>query len=71
MARDDIERAMFEISRELRDRLTASGKRLAAEVAPLTSAQACEVAIDREHRIVLELLVKGIRERAGLRGAAA
>lgn len=66
VAREDIERAMFEISRELRDRLVASGKRLAAEVASLTDAQACEAAIDREHRIVLELLVKGIRERAGL-----
>ena len=71
VSRDDIERALFEISRELRDRLMSSGKRLAAEVAPLATAQACEVAIDREHRIVLELLVKGIRERAGLRDVPA
>jgi hypothetical protein len=64
--RDDVDRAFVEIARELRDRLMACGRRTAAECAALTSAEACEAVIDREHRIVLELLVTGFRERVGV-----
>lgn len=70
VARDDIERAMFEATREMRDRLMAAGRRIGAEVATLTTAAECETALDREHRIVLELLATSFRERAGIRSRA-
>lgn len=63
--REDVDRAIFEIARELRDRLTASARRIAAEVASLATAEACEEVVDREHRIVLELLSSASREKLG------
>ena len=68
--RDDVDRAMFEIGREVRDALTACAKRVAAEVSSLTTAEGCELVIDREHRIVLELLVSSFREKVGARPGA-
>lgn len=65
LMRDDVDRAMFEIGRELRDRLTACARRVAAEVASIQTAEGCEAVIDREHRIVLELLVTHFREKIG------
>ncbi len=65
LMRDDVDRAMFEIGRELRDRLTACARRVAAEVASISTAEGCEAVIDREHRIVLELLVTNFREKIG------
>lgn len=63
--REDVDRAMFEIGRELRDRLASCARRVAAEVSSMTTAEACEEVIDREHRIVLELLVTSFREKVG------
>ena len=63
--REDVDRGTFEVLREARDRLTAAGRRLASEVANITSAEACESVIDRELRIVLELMVTGFREKLG------
>lgn len=65
LMREDVDRAMFEIGRELRDRLTACARRVAAEVASIQTAEGCEAVIDREHRIVLELLVTQFREKIG------
>lgn len=65
LMRDDVDRAMFEIGRDLRDTLTACARRIASEVASMSSAEACETVIDREHRIVLQLLVTSFREKAG------
>jgi hypothetical protein len=65
LIREDVDRAMFEIGRELRDRLTACARRVAAEVASIQTAEGCEAVIDREHRIVLELLVTHFREKIG------
>lgn len=72
LMREDVDRAMFEIGRELRDRLTACARRVAAEVASINTAEGCEAVIDREHRIVLELLVTHFREKIGapMKGAA-
>lgn len=63
--REDVDRAMFEIMREARDRLTSCARRIASEVASVSSAEACESIIDREHRITLELLVCSFREKVG------
>lgn len=65
LMRQDVDRAMFEIGREIRDRLAACARRIAAEVASLNTAEACESVVDREHRIVLELLVTACREKIG------
>lgn len=63
--REHVDRAMFEIGRDLRDALTACSRRIASEVASVSTAEACEAVIDREHRIVLQLLVTGFREKIG------
>ena len=63
--REDVDRAIFEIGRELRDRLVDCARRMASEVASISTAEACEAVIDREHRIVLELLVTSFREKVG------
>ena len=63
--REDVDRAMFEILREARDRLTSCARRMASEVASITVAETCESVIDREHRIVLELMVTSFREKVG------
>jgi hypothetical protein len=65
LMRQDVDRAMFEIGREVRDRLSACARRIASEVASLATAEACEAVVDREHRIVLELLVTACREKIG------
>jgi hypothetical protein len=71
VARDDVDRAIFEIGREVRDRLAGCARRIAAEVSSLSAAEACEEVIDREHRIVLELLVTSCREKLGAAPRAA
>lgn len=68
LMRDDVDRAMFEIGRELRDALMGCGRRIAAEVAKLPTAEACEQVLDREHRIVLQLLATAFREKIGAAG---
>jgi hypothetical protein len=65
LMRQDVDRAMFEIGREVRDRLTSCARRIASEVASVSTAEACELIVDREHRIVLELLVTAFREKVG------
>lgn len=67
LMRQDVDRAMFEIGREIRDRLTACARRIAAEVASINTAEGCESVVDREHRIVLELLASTFREKIGTR----
>lgn len=63
--REAVDRGTFDVLREARDRLTSAGRRIASEVANLTTAEACESVIDREHRIVLELMVSSFREKLG------
>lgn len=65
LMRADVDRAMFEIGREVRDRLTSCARRVASELASASSAEACETILDREHRIVLEMLVTAFREKIG------
>lgn len=63
--REDVDRAFFEQYRELRDRLAVLPKRLSGELTSLTTAEAREELIDRELRIVLELLGTSFREKMG------
>lgn len=68
--REDVDRAMFAIAREARDQLSACSRRIASECATATTAEACEQIIDREHRIILELLANLYREKVGAPAAA-
>jgi hypothetical protein len=66
LMRSDVERAIFESCREFRDYLTACARRIAAEVASISTAEGCEMVVDREHLIVLELLVSSIQEKISI-----
>jgi len=48
LLKTDVEAAAFEIARSLRDGLNNSARRIAAEVASLTTTEQCEEVIDRE-----------------------
>lgn len=54
LVKADVDAAFFEVARALRDGLTNCAKRLAADVASLTTPDECEEVIEREHRALLE-----------------
>lgn len=54
----DVRAQVFEIARAMRDGLTNCARRLAADVAPLTTAEECEAIIDREHRALLSSMTQ-------------
>lgn len=54
LVKADVDAAFFEVARALRDGLTNCAKRLAADVASLTTPDECEAVIEREHRALLE-----------------
>jgi hypothetical protein len=59
----DIKRGGFDIARELRDALDSSVNTLAAELAPLNSADACAQVLRLHNRAIQELLAKTFREK--------
>lgn len=62
----DVDAAVFEVARALRDGLTNCARRIAADVAPLVSADDCEAVIDREHRVLLESLAHAFGEKLAI-----
>lgn len=62
----DVARAGFEIGRDVRDTMESSVNSLAAELAPLMSADACAEVLRRHNRAVQELLTKSFREKIGM-----
>jgi hypothetical protein len=54
LLKSDVDSAIFEIARAVRDGLTNCARRIAAEVAAINTAPECEAIIDREHRALLE-----------------
>ncbi|KQW96965.1 hypothetical protein ASC94_09160 [Massilia sp. Root418] len=56
LVKDAVDAAVFEIARALRDGMTNCSRRIAADVAGLSSADECEEVIDREHRLLLETM---------------
>jgi len=69
--REDIKRGGFDIGREIRDAMESAVNSLAAELATLTSADACTQVLRRHNRAVQDLLVASFRERIGLTLGAA
>lgn len=61
----EVDAAVFEIARAMRDGLTNCARRIAADVAALASAEECEAVIDREHRALLESMAHAVLARLG------
>lgn len=61
----DVDSAIFEIARALRDGLTNCARRIAADVAGLGLAADCENVIDREHRALLANMATAVTNRMG------
>ena len=65
--RDDVDRALFEIARELRDSVQTCGRRIASEVAGLSTPERCEAVLMREYIGFTDRLTTGFREKMGYR----
>lgn len=65
----DISRGGFDIARELRDAMDSSVNTLAAELAPMDSADACATVLRRHNRAIQEMLARGLREKLSLKVA--
>ena len=63
LLKSEVDAAVFEAARALRDGLMNCARRIAADVAPLGTAEECEDIIDREHRALLESLAHSFAER--------
>lgn len=63
LLKSDVDSVVFEAARALRDGLMNCARRIAADVAPLSTAEECENVIDREHRALLESLAHTFDER--------
>ena len=58
-----VDSAVFEAARALRDGMMNCARRIAADVAPLQTAEECEEVIDREHRQLLESMTHTFGEK--------
>lgn len=67
----DISRGGFDIARELRDAMDSSVNTLAAELAPMDSADACARVLRRHNRTIQEMLAKSLREKLAVKVDAA
>lgn len=65
----EVNSTAFEIARALRDGLMNCARRIAADVAGLSSAADCEAVIDREHRALLESMAHRITAKLGTAAA--
>lgn len=59
----EVDAAVFEIARSMRDGLTNCARRIAADVAGLSKADDCEAVIDREHRALLESMTSSLSHK--------
>lgn len=66
LLKSDVEDSVFEITRALRDGLNNCARRIAAEVAACTTAEACEEIIDREHTALLESMAQAFDAQLGV-----
>lgn len=66
LVKDEVDAAVYEIARALRDGLTNCSRRIAADVAGLSKPDECEVVIDREHRTLLESMAQRFGVKLGV-----
>ncbi len=71
LVKEDVDSAVFEAARALRDGLTNCARRIAADVASLTTADECEAVIEREHRALLDSLAHTLGEQLDVQVEAA
>ena len=71
LIKSEVDSAVFEAARALRDGLVNCARRIAADVAGLATADECEAVIEREHRLLLESLAHGFNEKLGAHVEAA
>lgn len=69
LVKTEVDAAVFEIGRALRDGLTNCARRIAADVAGLASAAECEEVIDREHRALLVNMASALESKLSVRGS--
>jgi hypothetical protein len=63
----DVDACMFEVARAMRDGLMNCARRIAADVASLTTADECEAVIETEHRTLLESMAHTLAEKLGVK----
>jgi hypothetical protein len=63
LVKTDVDAVVFEVARAMRDGLMNCARRIAADVAPLATADECEAIIDREHRALLESMMHTFDEK--------
>jgi hypothetical protein len=63
--REDVDRAGYEIARELRDAMESSVNSLGAELAAISSAEECVAVLRRHNRSIQDLMVRVSREKVG------
>lgn len=66
LLKSDVDSTVFEAARALRDGLMNCARRIAADVAPLRTAEECEDVIEREMRALLESMAHTFGERLGV-----
>lgn len=66
LVKADVDAAVFEATRALRDGLMNCARRIAADVAALATADECEAVIEREHRQLLESLAHSVNEKLAI-----
>lgn len=71
LERAKVESTAFEISRTLRDSLMNCARRIAADVAGISSADECEAIIEREHRALLENMSHSLANKLGFAASTA
>lgn len=62
----DVAAVVFEIARALRDGLTNCGRRIAADVAAVSTADDCEAVIEREHRALLDSMAHALAAKLAI-----
>ena len=65
LLKTEVDAAVFEVARAMRDGLTNCARRIAADVAAINNAEDCEVVIDREHRALLDSMAHRIATKLG------
>lgn len=66
LVKTDVDGAVFEIARYLRDGLTNCARRIAADVAGMSDPSDCEAVIDKEHRILMESMAQRLKAKLGV-----
>ncbi|MFS2004623.1 hypothetical protein ACEN9F_13455 [Duganella sp. CT11-25] len=66
LLKSDVDAAVYEVARALRDGLTNCARRIAGDVAGLADAGACEEVIEREHRQLLESMTHAFTAQVGV-----